>query len=139
MNSFRDDESGNIGGHKLLLGEGGELVDSLLVGLGGVGVVPLNLLDSSLKDGPAIEFFALVPVGSILSLPLVEGRGGGLLVGEVSSGSNECHKGDCDESFVHQVGNIIINLNIFILFKVNVSDRDYHPSEKKIIFFIKEN
>ena len=51
----------------------GELVDSLLVGLSIVSVMPLNFEEVFLEDESSVGFFLGSPVDSILRLPISKG------------------------------------------------------------------
>ena len=58
---------------KFLLGEDCELVDSLLVGLGVIGVVALNFEEVLLEDESSVGFLFGGPGDSELVLPFLEG------------------------------------------------------------------
>ena len=66
---------------KFFLGEDCELVDSLLVGLGVVGIVPLNFKEILLEDESPVCFLFRSPADSVLVLPVLEGVS--LLLGRV--------------------------------------------------------
>jgi hypothetical protein len=88
-------------GGELLSGVDGELVDSHLVGLAGIGVVLVDLDEVLLEDESPVCFLLRGPVGSVLSLPLTEGVNLAL-VGRVVHGQdgNRDQRGD-QKLFAH--------------------------------------
>jgi len=77
--SHRAQESGG----EFLSRVDGELVDTLFVGLGVVGVVVVDEDEVLLEDESPVGFFLRSPVHTVLSLPLIEGVdfgvGGGVI------------------------------------------------------------
>ena len=83
---------GKESGGELFSGEDGELIDTHLVGLGGIGVVLVDEDEVLLEDESSVSFFFGSPVGSVLSLPFFEGVKLVLLSSVV-----DCQDGEGDE------------------------------------------
>ena len=86
--------------NQFLLGEDCELVDSLLVGLRSISVVPLNLEDVFLKDEPPVGFLFWGPSHSVLRFPVLEGVSL-LLIRIVEEEEGNGGQGGNDQLFSH--------------------------------------
>ena len=58
--------------NELLLSVDCELIDSFLVSLRGIRIVPLNLEDIFLEDESPVNFFLRSPTSSVSRFPLLE-------------------------------------------------------------------
>ena len=58
--------------NELLLSVDCELIDSFLVSLRGIGIVPLYLEDIFLEDESPVNFFLWSPTSSVSRFPLLE-------------------------------------------------------------------
>ena len=60
-------------GSEFFIREDGELVDTLLVGLGFISIVSFNFSKVFVEDESSVGFFLGSPVDSVLGFPLFEG------------------------------------------------------------------